>query len=113
MISQFQIEKLLALIVMFACAITFLHYHLLQAQELSHAQQILRMNELARGDDDLTDNIVGENCDPIIANATQFRVLIDGVLFPQIIPSYFNVSLNFTCMRARSRKKKIILLWHK
>lgn len=53
------------------------------------------------------------SCNPIIENApSQFRVLIDGEIYPKIIPSYHNTSLNFTCLNRLKRRPSVILLWN-
>ncbi len=50
-------------------------------------------------------------CDPFLKNVTQFRVELDGQMYPRIIQLNQNVSINFDCLN-RSREIKKIFLWN-
>lgn len=51
-------------------------------------------------------------CRGIIPNRSQFKVTIDGVTYPNIVPLYHNTSIDFECL-ASSNKTKTILMWTK
>jgi hypothetical protein len=48
-------------------------------------------------------------CNPL-RPVKQYTVKFDGFFYPQYVPSYFNVSLNFNCLNRGSQKR--ILLWN-
>ena len=54
-----------------------------------------------------------QKCSPIfqINAISQYKVLIDNILYPQSVPLYMNKSLDFTCLN-KSRMHKI-LFWNK
>ena len=49
-------------------------------------------------------------CSPLIANASQYYVVMDGLRYPQFVPLHQNVSINFECLNSRRIKK--ILVWN-
>lgn len=51
------------------------------------------------------------DCEPILNNQHQFYVNIDGQIYPKLVPSFFNVSINFECLNSKGKIKKI-LLWN-
>jgi alpha-1,3-fucosyltransferase len=51
-------------------------------------------------------------CDPLIKEASQYYAFIDNEFYPKIVPSYFNESLNFTCLNSPELPLKRILLWN-
>jgi hypothetical protein len=51
-----------------------------------------------------------KKCNPL-TSLKQYTVKIDGLTYPQYLPSYFNVSLNFNCLN-KSRAMKKIMLWN-
>ncbi|RMZ94533.1 hypothetical protein BpHYR1_039127, partial [Brachionus plicatilis] len=51
-------------------------------------------------------------CSPFNENYTEFKVVIDGEPYPQIVPLFFNQSINFSCLNSNP-KRKTILLWNK
>jgi hypothetical protein len=67
-------------------------------------------NFLITGDNAVFSTTTTLNCNPILANRTQFTATIDSIRYPSTIPLYHNVSLNFTCLNSNP-KIKTILLW--
>jgi hypothetical protein len=53
--------------------------------------------------------IGNEKCNPISGHLNTIE--LDGVRYPQYVPSYFNTSLNFDCLNKSSAIKKI-LFWN-
>lgn len=53
-----------------------------------------------------------EKCSVINTTKNQFRVIIDGVSYPNIVPLYHNISINFSCLNSSKSNKKI-LMWTK
>jgi hypothetical protein len=97
-----------ASVVVLGCLATFFHLYLLKAARSAREHERARLERLEKSYD-----LNRDTCDPIIKDAKQFRVNIDGEFYPKVIPAYFNASLNFSCIRARSRRTKLILLWAK
>lgn len=52
-----------------------------------------------------------KECEPILKESKQFFVFIDGEIYPKLVPSYFNKSINFKCLNRKKEVKKI-LLWN-
>lgn len=50
-------------------------------------------------------------CWPILKDVNQFYVKIDGEIYPKLVPSYFNKSIDFECLNRKQTIKKI-LLWN-
>lgn len=44
-------------------------------------------------------------CNPLLDNQEQFYAKIDGEIYPKLVPSFFNRSINFDCL---NRKKNVI-----
>lgn len=53
-----------------------------------------------------------EKCRGFNPNRSQFRVTIDGITYPNIVPLYHNTSIDFACLNS-SGKTKTILMWTK
>lgn len=51
-------------------------------------------------------------CNGVHLNKTQFKVKLDGITYPNIVPLYHNRSLNFECLNS-SKSMKTILMWTK
>jgi alpha-1,3-fucosyltransferase len=52
------------------------------------------------------------DCSPFKSKDVQYTVEIDNVAYPQYVPNYFNLSINFTCLNS-NKKAKTILYWNK
>jgi hypothetical protein len=52
------------------------------------------------------------DCDPILENASNFKVAVNNETYPKRVPLYENVSLNLTCLNS-SKTTKTILMWTK
>lgn len=51
-------------------------------------------------------------CNALDPSKRQFRVTLDGVTYPNIVPLYHNSSLDFKCLNSSS-SVKTILMWNK
>jgi hypothetical protein len=58
-----------------------------------------------------SDKLNDKECWPILKDAKQFFVTIDGEIYPKLVPSYLNKSINFECLNRKKNVKKI-LLWN-
>jgi hypothetical protein len=57
----------------------------------------------------------GGKCNPIRGhNNLQYKVNIDGVVYPQYVPSYFDRSIDFDCLNNRTMNQRapVILFWN-
>lgn len=62
---------------------------------------------------ELSENKTLGKCNGIDSNRPwQFRVHLDGVTYPNIVPLYHNTSIDFKCLES-SGKTKTILMWTK
>lgn len=57
-------------------------------------------------------NISNYLCNALNHSKNQFRVTLDGITYPNIVPLYHNNSINFKCLNS-STSTKIILMWNK
>lgn len=55
---------------------------------------------------------IDKNCSAIDTNSAQFKINIDGINYPNILPLYHNRSINFKCLNS-SKTIKTILMWTK
>ena len=52
-------------------------------------------------------------CSPILKESSQFYANFNSEKYPKIIPTYFNASINFSCLNSyKNLRPKIILLWN-
>jgi hypothetical protein len=58
---------------------------------------------------DETNNL--RECQPFLANVSQYQVQLDGRVYPQISQLHLSQTINFECLN-RSRNTKKILLWN-
>ena len=61
---------------------------------------------------DLSGLVSNLSCQPIRSNAEQYCVNINGVVYPQYIPSYQSQSIDFDCLNVLNATKRI-LIWNK
>lgn len=58
-------------------------------------------------------NIAAKSCKLVTSDehSQQYYVVIDGVRYPKLVPSFFNRSIDFNCLNANT-PLKTILLWN-
>ena len=67
--------------------------------------------KLPKLNEDTNSKADDNQCEPILKDAKQFYVNIDGEIYPKLVPSYSNKSINFDCLNRKKEVKKI-LLWN-